>query len=465
MKRVAVYLRQSQDRDGTGYGIDRQREDVAKLVAAQGWKVIDEFVDNDVSALSRKPRPAFNDMMRRVDAGEFDVIAARHMDRLLRRLAELESVLERCQRTNTAIVTAADGVDTESDGGRLVARILSSVAQGEVERKSARQRSAVAQAAKQGRWVGGRRAFGFEIDGVTVRDDEAALIKQGYADVLAGESLREIARRWTAAGFSTTQGRDIWIASSVKDVLTNPRAAGLRRHRTADDRAAIRMNPELGIVGAAEWPAIVDEATWRAAVRVLTDPARRTAVYGARAGLLTSLAICGVCGKTVHRGGSAHRKPMYRCRSGRHVSRLAEPVDDYVTELTIGRLTQPDAVKLWTAKLPNAAALMTEADTLRRRRDDIALDYADGAMTRDQFRSANERVLNRLGELEAQIAAAGSNSPLAIVASDDVRTKWKTLSTAQRRGIIAALMTPVLHLPGRGTRTFRPETVEIRWKA
>ena len=26
-------------------------------------------------------------------------------------------------------------------------------------------------------------------------------------------------------------------------------------------------------------------------------------------------------------------------------------------------------------------------------------------------------------------------------------------------------MTPVLHLPGRGTRTFRPETVEIRWKA
>src|SRR5712672_1702662 len=99
MKRVAVYLRQSQDRDGTGYGIDRQREDVAKLVAAQGWQVVGEFVDNDVSALSRKPRPAFNDMMGRVDAGEFDVIAARHMDRLLRRLAELESVLERCQMT------------------------------------------------------------------------------------------------------------------------------------------------------------------------------------------------------------------------------------------------------------------------------------------------------------------------------------------------------------------------------
>ena len=89
------------------------------------------------------------------------------MDRLLRRLAELENVLERCKATDTAIVTAADGVDTSTDGGRLAARILSSVAQGEVECKGARQRSATEQAAKQGRWVGGRRAFGYEGDGVT----------------------------------------------------------------------------------------------------------------------------------------------------------------------------------------------------------------------------------------------------------------------------------------------------------
>ena len=108
---------------------------------------------------------------------------------------------------------------------------------------------------------------------------------------------------------------------------------------------------------------------------------------------------------------------------------------------------------------------MAEADTLRRRRDDIALDYADGAMTREQFRTANARVLERLGEIEAQIAAAGS----VLAAGDRRRRRCQShvagLSVAQRRGIIAALMTPVLHLPGRGTRTFRPETVEIRWRA
>jgi site-specific DNA recombinase len=463
MKRVAVYLRQSQDRDGTGYGVDRQREDVARLIDSRGWQLAAEFVDNDVSALSRKPRPQFTEMMARADAGEFDVIAARHMDRLLRRLSEFVSVRDRCQKAGVAIVTAADGVDTSTDGGRLVAGILAMVAEGEVERKGARQRSAAEQAAKQGRWVGGRRAFGYEADGVTIRDAEAALIRQGYADVLAGESLAEVARRWDAAGFVTSLGNP-WHRLAVKDVLSNPRHAGLRRHRPIEDRVKIRQNPELGIVGAAEWQAIVDETTWRAAVRILCDPSRLRTPRGGK-GLLTGVAVCGECGKPVHRGGSSHGNASYRCSSGRHVSRKAQPIDQYVAQVAIGLLTRPDAADLWAAELPDASELMAEADTLRRRREDLALDYADGAMTREQFRAANTRVLERLAELEAKIAAAGKSSPLAIVAADDVRATWDTLSVAQRRGIIAALMTPVLHLVGAGVRDFDPESVEIRWKA
>lgn len=462
--RAAIYLRQSQDRAGDQLGIERQRADVLALVKARGWTVAGEFVDNDVSALSRKPRPQFARMMAGVDAGEFDVIVARHMDRLLRRLSEFATVLERCQAAKTVIVTAADGVDTSTDGGRTVAGIMAVVAQGEVERKGARQRSAAVQAAQQGRWVGGRRAFGYEADGVTIREDEAALIKQGYADVLAGEATSEIARRWNAAGAVTGQG-NAWRRGAVKDVLTNPRNAGLRRYRPAEDGWKIRQNPEVGVVGAAEWPGIVDEATWRAAVRILMDPARRRAPIGGK-GLLTGLAVCGVCGETVHRGAS-HRRglPAYRCRSGAHVGRKAEPIDEYVTEVALARLTAPDAADLWAAELPDASELMAEADTLRRRRDDLALDYADGAMTREQFRAANARVLERLGELEARIAAAGTASPLSIVAADDVRATWASLSTAQRRAIIAALMTPVVHLVGPGVRNFDPDSVEIRWKA
>lgn len=461
--RVAIYLRQSQDRTGEQLGIDRQREDCLKLIAARGWTLAAEFIDNDVSATSRKPRPQFNAMMRGVDAGEFNVIVTRHMDRLLRRLAELEMVLERCQKAKTTIVTAADGVDTGTDGGRLVARLLSSVAQGEVERKSARQRSAVAQAAKQGRWVGGRRAFGFDDDGVTVREDEAALIKQGYAEALAGESLAQIAKHWNEAGAITPQGNP-WKRHAIRDVLTNPRYAGLRRHRPQEDRAAIRQNPELGIVGQANWPAIVDESTWRATARTLCDPKRYRPANGGK-GLLTGVAVCAVCGETLHRGAGSRGRPMYRCRSGRHVSRKSEPIDEFVTGVVLTFLKSRKAKKVWTVKRPDAGRLMAEADVLRRELDAIDEDRMARRIDRARWRTMNERITAQLADIEAQMASAGRSSALGrLVSSTDVEATWEELSTAERRGVIAAVMVPAVELVGAGVRTFKPEQVSIRWK-
>src|SRR4051812_2019359 len=116
--RAAVYLRQSEDRTGEEWGVDRQREDVMRHVHSKGWEVVGEFVDNDVSATKTKPRPRFNAMMSAVEDGRIDVVVAKHVDRLLRRLWELEETLKRCEKHGAYIVTTNDGVDTSTEGGR-----------------------------------------------------------------------------------------------------------------------------------------------------------------------------------------------------------------------------------------------------------------------------------------------------------------------------------------------------------
>lgn len=465
--RVAVYLRQSQDREGNEYGITRQREDVLRLVQARGWSVAAEYVDNDTSATARKPRPAFDAMMAAVDAGTVDVIAARHVDRLVRRLADLEAVLERCEAHGVVIVTAADSVDTSTDGGRLVVRILGSVAQGEMERKSARQRSAVAQAAKAGRWAGGRRAFGYEADGVTLRPDEAEAIRLGYEAVLAGEPVTAVVRAWNAAGLTTTQTGKPWDRSGVRDVLLNARNAGLRRHRPEGTHGTYRHDPAAFVVGGAEWPAIVPEDTWRAAIAILTRPERRTGIPGAKA-LLTGVGRCGVCddGTTVHTGGARRDYRVYRCRAHNHLQRRAAPVEEYVEALMVARLSRPDALAAFAPAVEvDTKPIRKEADVLRRRLEDMAEDYADGAMTRQQFRTATEKARRRLAELEAEIAAAGAADVIApLVTSGDVAAAWAELSVDRKRAVIDTLADVVLHPPGRGTRTFRPETVEVDFR-
>jgi site-specific DNA recombinase len=468
--RSAIYVRQSSDRAGDELGIGRQRNDCRQLIAARGWQVAGEYVDNDVSATSRKPRPAFTRLLDDVRTGSVQIIVARDVDRLARRLSDLETVLEHCRAAGARVVTAREGVDTGTDAGRLVARILGSVAQGEAERKSRRQTDAQAQAAAQGRRVGGRRPFGYEQDGCTIVPEEAAAIRDGYADLLSGLPLAAIARDWNARGLARPQTLAPWGHDSVALVLRNARHAGLRRYIPAAERAKPgRRRPDEGIVGPASWPALVGEETWRAAVDLLGDPSRRRGTPGARQ-LLTGLARCGVCGELVHGGGASHGKPIYRCRSGRHVSRLAAPVDEYIGALVIARLSRADARDLLTAPdiaRPDVPALREEAMALRARLDTVAAEFADDpAITPGQLRTITTRLRDRLAEVETELADAGRVDTLSpLLDADEPGKAWDAMGTERRRAVIDTLFTEVrLLLPGRGTRTFRPETVEVHWR-
>ena len=52
--RAGIYVRISQDRTGAGLGVERQADDCQRLCEAKSWKVVEVYVDNDVSAFSRQ---------------------------------------------------------------------------------------------------------------------------------------------------------------------------------------------------------------------------------------------------------------------------------------------------------------------------------------------------------------------------------------------------------------------------
>ncbi|MEJ2860538.1 recombinase family protein [Actinomycetospora flava] len=409
--RAAAYLRISSDRSGDELGVTRQREDVRGLVERRGWSHAGEYVDNDTSAAGKRRRPAFDALLAAIRSREVDVVAAWALDRLARTARDRLALIDACRDAGVMIALArGSDIDPTTPAGRLTAGVLGEVAQHEIDQKSDRQRRAAVQAAQQGRRIGGRRPFGYDDNGMTVRDDEAAAIRRGYSDLLEGVPLARIARDWNEQGLRTgqrsyrarTRGEPVaWRADAVRRVLSNPRNAGIRAHRGEE-------------VGPALWPALVDVETFRAAASVLADPARNTAGMG-RAGrqLLTGIARCAVCDELVHGGGARHGKPVYRCRSMRHMQRLRDPVDAYVVLIVCGILDREGAALLVDHNRPDAAALRDEAATLRARLDSLAVEFADGDLTASQLRTATERLRARLAEVEARQAEAGRASVLA----------------------------------------------------
>src|SRR5262249_40573688 len=116
--RAAVYLRQSQDRNGDGLAISRQRDECVARCTAKGWTPT-EYADNDTSASNGKPRPAYQRLLADIEAGRIDAVVVWDLDRLHRRPIELEHFIDLADAKRLALATVTGECDLSTHNGRL----------------------------------------------------------------------------------------------------------------------------------------------------------------------------------------------------------------------------------------------------------------------------------------------------------------------------------------------------------
>lgn len=447
-RRAAIYLRVSLDATGEGLAVDRQREACLSIVATRGWQVVEEYVDNSISATdAKKNRPGYNRLTEDLQAKRFDALVCYDLDRLTRQPRQLEDWIDAADRGALALVTANGEADLTTDSGRLFARIKLAVARSEVERKSVRQRDAAKQRSELGRPPLGVRLTGYTPQGDLV-SDEAEVVRQIFARFADGEPLRSVARTLTAAGVTTRHGK-AWNPSTIRTILTNPRYAG----------RAVYQGQETGKPGG--WVPIVDDAQYDAVQALLRDHGRRTQTTTERKHLGSGLYLCGVCDEPV----SAWSGNRYRCRPGAHVNRSQVPVDSFVEAVLRERLSRPDLAGLLVDRGTDTAPYLAEIDRqkrlLRRAEDDYRAELIEGPLyktTRDAARTALRQAEDVLADLTSASPAA------AVIGAPDPVAAYTEADLMGRRGVLDLLMTVRL-LPGtRYLRTFDPETVQIEWK-
>src|SRR6185312_2288785 len=119
-------------------------------------------------------------------------------------------------------------------------------------------------------------------DRKTLDQAEAAVVQDAADRVLAGETVKGIARVLNAAGHRTSTGQP-WRDVNVRDMLLRPRNAGLRVHHGE-------------VVGRGKWTPILPADKFHQVEAILNNPARRTNPgKDGRVHLLSVLARCGVC--------------------------------------------------------------------------------------------------------------------------------------------------------------------------
>ena len=452
--KTGIYLRISEDRHN-GAGVERQEKECRELAARLGWPVADVFTDNDISAssFSRKIRTDYQRLVEAIQAGRIDSVITWHSDRMFRRPDEHEQYIKLCQThdINNAAVRVGD-IDYDTPSGRFNARMQINMAAYESEHKAERLQSKHRQIAEAGGWKGGIRPFGYEPDGMTVRESEAAEVRRIANAVIRGQSLRSLAVELNSRGIKTVTGRKPWTSAHLRSMLMHARVAGLREHRGR-------------IVCDAAWPAILERHTWEAMKDVLADPKRRTGGSGRRGRVPTSLGtsmyLCGQCHEPRLRlGRSNGRRPVYKCgnaevSSGAHVSRVADKLDAYVEGALLEIISRPAAVEAMCAVIDSddteLAKLSQEQATIRPRLNKAAMRYEAGDIDDEQLSIISKGLHARNAEITSILSAAQMRSPLDVLLGvESVERIWdEHLTMGQKRAILAEVLT-VTVLPATG---------------
>lgn len=460
-RRAGLYARISQDRDGTMLGVERQREDCERLIAARGWELAGVYVDNDASAYSGRPRPEYQRLMRDLEAGAIDAVVAWHPDRLHRSPRELEDFVSLVEARGAAVETATAGiVDLATPTGRMVARIVGATARFESEHKAERiRRKVLEQAARGEHNRGGSRPYGLTADWSAEVPEEAAVVREAARRVLAGESVRSIIRDLEARGIRSVSGGP-WSAVSMRRVLTGWRTCGYREH-------------EGERVARGSWPAILDLETVEALRAIMLDPSRRFAATNVRSAMLVGILEC-PCGRrlvsrpTVRAG--VGRVNRYGCMPrplgcGGTVI-LAEQADLEVQEQVLARLESPAVAEALArrsgADVAEVAARVRAAEASL---EQLARDhYADRIIGRAEYLAARDALEKRLDADRATLSAA-AGAPAAGL-TGRARERWPELTLDQRRALIGTVASRIVVLPGRrGYNRFDPDRLAVTWRA
>jgi DNA invertase Pin-like site-specific DNA recombinase len=455
-------------------GVDKQTADNAACASLLQLGPVRHFTDNNRSAsqFATKAREEWDALLDHVRSGAASHVLVWLLDRAARTTEGTEALLAACRQGGALIVQTAGSpviADPNNPDDIFRLKMAALLAEYEVAKMSIRQKRHKLATAEAGKPHGGRRLFGYETDR-TIRESEAAVVRDLAARFLAGSSLRSLAAWLNEEGVPTpsTEARLAagekpaqWTGPNLRGMLRRPAYAALRVHKGA-------------VVGDAAWEPIISRAEHERIMAITDDPARRINKTGnARRHLLTSLATCATCGEHLksHSATGKNLAAAYRCATGQHCYRTITLVDRVVVDRVVDRLRSMDASGL--LPLDDGDTELEDATRDRDALDARLVEYGALAHTMPPaaYAAAVTGITAERDALAARVKtlAAGRAAPSTVLENmtgEAAPAAWEAADLGRRRAVLA-LLAESIQLRGAtltGDRKFHASDVVIVWR-
>ncbi len=390
-------------------------------------------------------RPAWDELMDRLERGVSGGMIVFDLERFTRQPKDGERMIE-LAATGLLVLESESEYDLRTPNGKKAFRDGINAAAYYSDRLSTRTSRGRKLKAMAGKPNGSQRPFGFEADLVTIREDEAEVIREFTRRFLSGEPQNALVRDLNERGVLTSQGKP-WITRTLQQLLTRERNCGRIIHTDLGTgiTSVVGHLPGISIITEGEFDQVC-----------ATFAARRRPQPNSSAYLCTGIAVCGRpdCGNPLHGrarkdlkpydDGSVHRE--YWCgpypRGCGRIMVDQRGLDEASATLAVEILADPrhaDAVET------TAREMKAEADRLDlaiAEAENVAEALADrlgrGDMTRSRYDVVIRPLDERIAKLKAERAALGDLSPQRPPAAsrEHWQRRWKEADAGERRALL-----------------------------
>jgi len=319
--KYALYARVSTDKQEREQTIESQLEALRTYAVEKGYEVDERHVYVEEFPGDRLDRPKLDALRDRARDGEFEAVLVSCPDRLARRFAYQEIVIEEIERSGCKVEFLERPI-SDNPEDRLLQQFQGILAEYERYKILERTRRGRLYKARQGVFVIPHAPYGYrhvpKRDGIPahleIDPQEAEAVRHIFDWCVNGQlSTVKIAERLRTSGWKTRHGGQ-WRGNTVGNILRSEAYTGKRYYNKTKAVEPKRRRNRSGYVRILksshaarpreEWieqtvPRIIDEEMYRRAREQLKTNALRAFrnLHGKHRYLLRSLVRCGACGR------------------------------------------------------------------------------------------------------------------------------------------------------------------------
>lgn len=441
-KNVVLYARLSISTERST-SIERQLEAGQQYAAAQGWKVVGQFVDDGVSASKNRPEARTGWRALMASQEQFDAVVIWRLDRLARRLRDFWQTYHSLEERGCTLASVTDNLDMSTTIGQILAGILAGFAQMEAEVISARAADSRQKLLNVGRYPGGAKSYGWRSvpneDGagwVLEHDpNQIEWVKAMIERTLDGRSTHSTALWLNAQGVPGQKG-GTWAHNTVRQIMENPILAGMVSYNPGNKKTlrgpdVLRgpdglpvVNDALAVMALPQWRVLQE--------RLKTDsrtgePTKPRAMLKTSSGVLSGLVWCRECNLRMHRAVSARGELAYRCKAkggcGQSISAFEHLVIDHFLA-TVGDTVRWSVVE---EIYDGASALLPE---INQRLSELAVEFVNA--TGDRITEITQQMAD-LKVMQANAQAQPSEVRLDIRDANLFKVDWDAAEDDESR--------------------------------